>query len=416
MIRGTLNIRSFTPSRPTTPGTSSTAHLEFTPTEQKALYKSSSVSSLNPSRGIQPKKAEATRSLSKLMSSTSAGLRPFEKPVSSLVFRCDDNYSDRLKECVASVREKLDNISKRYGVNQAPERPYTTVEPSGRPLTPKAKSPDDILKEFVTSMTPKPVISKTQTYTKPANGGLKAPKSSDAAYNDHLYQTFLALKFVRNLPEPDMSQLSGRRLHLTKRPAYMNKKTVIFDLDETLIHCLDESHRANADAVIPIKFPTGEIINAYIKIRPYARECLREVNKDFEVIVFTASHKCYADAVLDYLDPSNDLIHHRLYRENCMNIQGVFIKDLRILSNRRLEETVLVDNAAYSFAYQIDNGIPIISWYEDPKDKELYSLINYLRSLINAYDVREVNRQTFSLRTFYDDYAREFLTSGVRRV
>ncbi len=37
-------------------------------------------------------------------------------------------------------------------------------------------------------------------------------------------------------------------------------------------------------------------------------ECLLEANKHFQVIVFTASHQVYADAILDYIDPNNEFI------------------------------------------------------------------------------------------------------------
>lgn len=37
------------------------------------------------------------------------------------------------------------------------------------------------------------------------------------------------------------------------------KRTIVFDLDETLIHC-NESIKIQGDIVLPIKFPTGEII------------------------------------------------------------------------------------------------------------------------------------------------------------
>ena len=39
---------------------------------------------------------------------------------------------------------------------------------------------------------------------------------------------------------------------------------------------------------------------------------------------------------------------------------------------------VLIDNAFYSFAFQIDNGIPIINFYDDKDDKELILLMYYL--------------------------------------
>ena len=68
--------------------------------------------------------------------------------------------------------------------------------------------------------------------------------------------------------------------------------------------------------------------------------------------VFTASHKFYADAVLDYLDPNNEYISARFYRDSCfVTHDGVFIKDLRIFSNRNIKDMVIVDNAVYSFGF-----------------------------------------------------------------
>lgn len=40
---------------------------------------------------------------------------------------------------------------------------------------------------------------------------------------------------------------------------YLERKTIVFDLDETLIHCND-STEAPHDVKIQIKFPTGEEI------------------------------------------------------------------------------------------------------------------------------------------------------------
>ena len=53
------------------------------------------------------------------------------------------------------------------------------------------------------------------------------------------------------------------------------------------------------------------------------------------------------------------------------------MKDLRVI-NRELSQTVLVDNAAYSYAFQVDNGIPIIPFYEGKNDYELKALQGYL--------------------------------------
>lgn len=61
---------------------------------------------------------------------------------------------------------------------------------------------------------------------------------------------------------------------------------------------------------------------------------------------------------------------------------------------------VLVDNAAYSYGFQIDNGIPIIPYYEGKEDCELLMLKYYLSKLKTAEDVRDINRETFRLRNY----------------
>ena len=230
----------------------------------------------------------------------------------------------------------------------------------------------------------------------------------ETVYHEHLFQTFQALKFVKMLPQPDPEQIKSKRLNLPRRPGFEQRKTIVFDLDETLVHCCEDPATMGADVYLPVVFPTGEVVQAGINIRPYARECLLEANKDFEVMVFTASHQCYADVVLDFLDPDYTLIHHRLYRDNCVQVNGVFLKDLRVL-NRPLSQVVIVDNAAYSFGFQLENGVPIISWRDDKHDKELFNLIGYMKMLSEAVDIRELNVQTFHLPTFYEDYLREFV-------
>jgi len=182
----------------------------------------------------------------------------------------------------------------------------------------------------------------------------------------------------------------------------LDKKTIVFDLDETLIHC-NENTSMPCDVILPIKFPHGDIIEAGINIRPYALECLEELSKYFEIIVFTASHSCYANVVLDYLDPEGKYIHHRLFRDSCVTTEeGLYIKDLRVFANRNLKDMVLVDNAVYSFGYQLDNGVPIAPFYYHKSDTELKSLVPYLKSLYSVRDVRDVNTRTFKLNVLME--------------
>jgi Dullard-like phosphatase family protein len=278
--------------------------------------------------------------------------------------------------------------------------PDTQLKPRPADTKPAEGSNPSCLATLVTKVVPK---SKP-----PAESASELKARAEMTYKEHLFTTFQALRLVRTLPAVDPHQLNAKKVVLPRRPGYEGLKTVVFDLDETLIHCVDDPSEPT-DVRLPITFPNGDVIMAGINIRPYAVKALKAANQEFEVVVFTASHSCYADVVLDYLDPDHSLIHHRLYRQHCTFVDNAYIKDLRILSNRRLQDIVLVDNASYSFGYQLDNGIPIISWYKDRHDRELKRLIEYLDSIARAEDVRVVNRKTFSLHTFYEDYLSEYL-------
>lgn len=51
----------------------------------------------------------------------------------------------------------------------------------------------------------------------------------------------------------------------------------------------------------------------------------------------------------------------------------MYCKDLRVI-DRNLCDMVLVDNAAYSYAAQPENGIPILPYYHGRTDFELKAL------------------------------------------
>jgi CTD small phosphatase-like protein 2 len=219
-------------------------------------------------------------------------------------------------------------------------------------------------------------------------------------YREHFIQSFQALSFCRYLKPADNATIIQKKVNLPKRDPSKEKKTLVFDMDETLIHC-NESTDMPADVILPITFPHGEIIEAGINVRPYALECLRELSEYYEIIVFTASHACYANVVLDYLDPNEQYIQQRLFRDSCVvTDEGVHIKDLRVIGNRNLQDVILVDNAAYSFAFQIENGVPIIPFYDNKADQELRHLIPYLKFLSSVKDVRDINKQTFKLHQY----------------
>ena len=90
----------------------------------------------------------------------------------------------------------------------------------------------------------------------------------------------------------------------------------------------------------------------------------------------------------------NKYIKHRMFRESCLSVEGNFLKDLNVLG-RDLKKSVLVDNSPHAFGYQVDNGIPIESWFDDRNDTELLKLERFLRTLHGVNDVRTVVRKSF---------------------
>lgn len=149
--------------------------------------------------------------------------------------------------------------------------------------------------------------------------------------------------------------------------------TLVLDLDETLVHYAQ------------ITSETGEFY-----IRPYSQEFLIELSPFFEIVIFTAAVKCYADWIIDRLDTQR-CISHRLYRCSTKQQKGVFIKDLSRIG-RELSKTIIVDNNPDNFQYQAENGIFIKSWYDDPNDTALEELSKLLKVVARRSneDVRTV--------------------------
>ena len=118
----------------------------------------------------------------------------------------------------------------------------------------------------------------------------------------------------------------------------------------------------------------------------------------YEILVFTAGEKDYADPILDYIDQNNVLFKKRLYRTDCIKLENFYIKDLGIILDRKREKMCLVDNSILSFAFDLDNGIPINSFIgNEEDDRELLYLYSFLEEASKEPDVRVNIRENFKL-------------------
>ena len=179
-----------------------------------------------------------------------------------------------------------------------------------------------------------------------------------------------------------------------------NKKTLVLDLDETLIHSYFDTPPPRPPNISFEILIDKKKIKVNSILRPGVQEFLDNLEKYFEIVIFTASLSQYANPVIDFIDKKG-ICKYRLYREHCCcftnGFANSFVKDLNKL-DRDMKNLIIIDNNPKSFMLNKDNGLPIKTWLDDINDRELLKLIPYLLFLgmEKIFDVRPFLKQVNS--------------------
>ena len=231
---------------------------------------------------------------------------------------------------------------------------------------------------------------------------------------DYLKYTLHCIELILDIDIEKQTRLKNKINFNFPKPKKIQKKIALFDLDETLVHCTGDIkiQKEKYQHSIEIQLPGKQAVKVGINLRPYWKQTLNLIKKNYYIVIYTASHQAYADAVLDFMDPKKKYFKYRLYRNNCslIDVDGskFYVKDLDILNEYYdLKDIVIIDNSVLSFAYHLHNGIPIVPYYDEDKDGSLYVVGLYLMHIFNENDLREANRKQINLDSFVEEAKKE---------
>lgn len=188
--------------------------------------------------------------------------------------------------------------------------------------------------------------------------------------------------------------------------------TIVFDLEETLT-CVKENDEGKPDGWMSvIKSESKQRMKLGIYYRPFLTDCLKRLKAlGCELIVWSSGATEYANKLISSIDKENEIFDMRLFKDNCyITSKGLCIKDIRII-NRPLHKCIIVDNHAYSFGFQLENGVLVLPFTADSTDTEMLTLTEYLIYLMSLEDFRPFNKKHFK----YEVYEKESTFEGLTK-
>jgi Dullard-like phosphatase family protein len=216
-------------------------------------------------------------------------------------------------------------------------------------------------------------------------------------YMDHFQKNYQDLRKLKN-----DKLIIDYHLKVVTLPPCIHRQILILDLDETLIHCCNFDNKTNKETVnIPLRTQTLQGILKF-NVRPGVDRFLKSMADHYQIVVFTASDKDYAKAILRYIDPSQ-YICKLMTRDSCsFTRSGHLVKDLRIFLEKDISRMVLVDNSSKCSIPQLDNAIPILPFINNTEDRELDDLGHFLVQLAKQSDIPLYLKEYFKMHRYAD--------------
>ncbi|RKF62485.1 Nuclear envelope morphology protein 1 [Erysiphe neolycopersici] len=296
-------------------------------------------------------------------------------------------FDDRSLRQTSSIRQRLhDNLSHNSGIN-SPNKYSVQVKLQDNDTSYNRKH------QKISSASIRKSSQNIPTANEITASLLKSPVSPASSSLTSIYT---------NYPAPPRPLLSLRQPTYTLQNGQNSRvmqKTLILDLDETLIHSMAKGGKMSTGNMVEVRLNTvlvaGENTSLglqhpilyWVNKRPHCDEFLRLVCKWYNLIIFTASVQEYADPVIDLLEQDRKLFSGRYYRQHCTQRLGAYIKDLSLIEPD-LSKVMILDNSPLSYMFHQENAIPIEGWINDPTDNALLHLIPLLESLQYVTDVR----------------------------
>jgi Dullard-like phosphatase family protein len=183
------------------------------------------------------------------------------------------------------------------------------------------------------------------------------------------------------------------------------KKLLILDLDETLIHTEKFPTNYLEEGEYDFKYPSSNKSYEYFTIkRPFLDEFLKYAFENFDVAVWTAAGKEYAENVVKNIGIDKSNLEFFYTEENCTirldYLTGDYYgeKNLNKIKKRGfdLEKVLIVDDIAKTAVHNYGNLIQIKPFTSNREDTELLKLISYLEKIKDAERFRSIEKRGWS--------------------